>query len=362
MRLSATYHPIDFLLLHYKKWIPGAVNIQAVYNKSNRVHYFDGETYTHVTMSDLQSVHFLKLRQRKTRFTWGNADFFSADITSISSSQLTMDKELDNHFLALFIPNSTDQLSDIILIEFPQHVNPFKLKNATINLTTDDKENVGAVLHGVFCSEYERVSLENKLLQAYRSGMENLQSELERTKNELTILKENIQRDFTATLEFILAQILVEEHVRLEILPETISLLTRMKLSDQNLKSTLLNALNLELINQSNSDTVQISPHFIEAQSNSESISFVNEKYDKTMLLLNRYEAAAQELTRAQIPVNGKHVADRLHITPPALTDAVKKNATKITVLLENYPKKWTLIRQYLKPIRRIDDAFGKSA
>jgi len=362
LRLSATYHPIEFLLLQCKKWIPGAVTTQAIYNKSNRIHYFDGDTHVHVTMSNTQSVHFLKLRQRKTRFAWVNEHFFSADNSTNSTSQLTMDKELDNHYLALFIPNSLDQLSDVLLIEFPKHVNPFRLKNSTINLSTDDKENVGAVLHGVFSSEYERIINENKLLKAFSSGMTSLQSELERTKNELALLKEDLQRDFTATLEFILAQILVEEGARIEISPETVSLLKSLKLSEQNLKSTLLKALNLELITQFNSEIVRISPHFIEAQSKNEGSSFVSEKYDKTMLLLNRYEEAAQELTRIQIPVNGKHIAAKLHVTPPALTDAVKKNATKITVLLENYPDKWVLIRQYLKPIQRIDDAFRKTA
>ena len=362
MRLSATYHPIEFLLLQSKKWIPGAVTTQAIYNKSNRTHYFDGETHVRVTMSDLQSVHFLKLRQRKTRFAWVNEHFFSAENSTNSASQLTMDKELENHFLALFIPNSLDQLSDVLLIEFPKHVNPFRLKNATINLTTDDKENVGAVLYSVFSSEYERIVEENKLLQAFSSGMKSMQSELERVKNELAHLKENIERDFTASLEFVLAQILVEEHARLEILPETVALLKNLKLSEQNLKSTLLHALNLEMIAQPNVETVRISPHFIEVQSSIQNNSFVSEKYDKTMLLLNRYEEAAQELTRNQIPVNGKNIASKLHITPPALTDAAKKNATKISVLLENYPEKWTLIRQYLKPIQRIDDAFRKTA
>ena len=44
-------------------------------------------------------------------------------------------------------------------------------------------------------------------------------------------------------------------------------------------------------------------------------------------------------------------------VTPPAITDAVKKNEKRIRFLLNQYGDKWPLIRRFLKPIERLDDS-----
>lgn len=81
------------------------------------------------------------------------------------------------------------------------------------------------------------------------------------------------------------------------------------------------------------------------------------EIYDKVYDLLERYEEAAQKAMSFGEIINGKVVASYLtpSISPPAVSDSIKKNQQKIQVYLQKFPSKWTLIRKSLKPIRELD-------
>jgi len=79
---------------------------------------------------------------------------------------------------------------------------------------------------------------------------------------------------------------------------------------------------------------------------------------NRAELLLDKYEQAAQvALDNAQV-INGKTIANFLQpaVSPPAITDALKKNRKAIKALLDENPSKWGLLRNYLKPIKNISE------
>jgi hypothetical protein len=80
--------------------------------------------------------------------------------------------------------------------------------------------------------------------------------------------------------------------------------------------------------------------------------------YDKITLLLDRYEEAAERSMRATLEVNGKNIASMLHppVSPAAITDALKKNKSKIIFQLKQHPNKWPLIRKSLRPIQFLNE------
>jgi hypothetical protein len=81
-------------------------------------------------------------------------------------------------------------------------------------------------------------------------------------------------------------------------------------------------------------------------------------KDQKIIDLLDRYETAAFQAQKAGFEVNGKNVARFCSpiVSPPAITDALKKNAAKIESTILQHPNQWPLIRKSLKPLREIDD------
>ncbi len=78
---------------------------------------------------------------------------------------------------------------------------------------------------------------------------------------------------------------------------------------------------------------------------------------DRTEILLNRYEQSAQRAKEMGIEINGKTIAELMipSVSPPAVSDALKKNRKTIAELLRNYPEKWPLIRAKLKPLQYLN-------
>jgi hypothetical protein len=55
--------------------------------------------------------------------------------------------------------------------------------------------------------------------------------------------------------------------------------------------------------------------------------------------------------------INGKSIAQNIvpPVSPPAITDILKKNISKIENKMKEYPSNWQLIRKYLKPLRELE-------
>ncbi|MES2554906.1 MAG: hypothetical protein V4604_02085 [Bacteroidota bacterium] len=84
----------------------------------------------------------------------------------------------------------------------------------------------------------------------------------------------------------------------------------------------------------------------------------------RAILLLDKYEAAARMAHHSGLIVNGKTIAAHLQpsISPPAITDAMKKHKKGIALALEESPEKWELLRKYLKPVKELNEhAFFKN-
>lgn len=77
---------------------------------------------------------------------------------------------------------------------------------------------------------------------------------------------------------------------------------------------------------------------------------------NRAELLLDKYELAAQKSLESGQTVTGKAIALFLQpsVSPPAITDALKKNRKSIRLLLDQFPDKWPLLRQYLRPIKEM--------
>ena len=85
----------------------------------------------------------------------------------------------------------------------------------------------------------------------------------------------------------------------------------------------------------------------------------INATRNRSELLLDKYEEAAQIALANNQVVNGRTIAAYLQpsVSPPAITDALKKNRKAIKSLLDENPTKWGLLRNYLKPVKNISEA-----
>ncbi|MGE5424554.1 MAG: hypothetical protein ACM3N9_04275 [Syntrophothermus sp.] len=79
-------------------------------------------------------------------------------------------------------------------------------------------------------------------------------------------------------------------------------------------------------------------------------------RYSKTLLLLNKFETAAKNIKARNEVLTSLNLGNELpvRITPPAISDALKKHRSKIIHLLNEYPQRWEIIRSEFRPVRNI--------
>ncbi|HSN50090.1 MAG TPA: hypothetical protein VLR52_02585, partial [Bacteroidales bacterium] len=90
----------------------------------------------------------------------------------------------------------------------------------------------------------------------------------------------------------------------------------------------------------------------IPASENSE----VPARYTKTLLLLNKLEKAALSVKAGNKMITSVNIGAEFPtpITPPAISDALKKHRSKILHLFQEYPERWEIIRSEFRPIQNI--------
>jgi hypothetical protein len=73
--------------------------------------------------------------------------------------------------------------------------------------------------------------------------------------------------------------------------------------------------------------------------------------------LLDKYEMSAQQIDLKKGIITGRTLAEHLDppVSPPAITDAIKKNRKAIAQAMQENPDRWLLIRNYLKPLKDLD-------
>lgn len=95
---------------------------------------------------------------------------------------------------------------------------------------------------------------------------------------------------------------------------------------------------------------------YVPEQRKEEVSSYPEDRYTKTIYLLDRLETAAKEVVMLKKKLTGKNVGELCDrpISAAAITDALDKHKKKIIDLFEKYPDKWEIIRNDFRPVRNL--------
>lgn len=356
MRLAGTYHPIPYLLERIHHYLPGVHEVNGLWLGYDKQLYSSNESGP---IRDHLKVKVQEIRHIQISSDWSqNADLF--DESSISKKQLALDDENAMNVLRLYFNSPIDGLKDIITITFPNNV---FLKNLDIEfkgISTQEKRILSNLLLSVLTTEHQKVIDERAFLK--RVEKINL-----KTEQKITQLKghlESTEQLYSSAIRNILDEFKVkyEKELNKEFIfsNKIASQLSKERLSIELIENVVRNAIYLAYNLNISVQTIQITEDHIQIDQNQEIQTLRTEfskNEDKIHVLLDRYEAAAIKARDKGLVVNGKNIASQLDppVTPPAITDAVKKNSNKISYLLQQYPEKWRFVRKNIKPIHNID-------
>lgn len=362
MRFAGTYHPIAYLIERLDKFIPGIKTVNALWkSRSGDLHTENGI----VSKSDASGkLNLQKWRSKNIQYEWLKT-FDPLNSTSPSVKQLELSDENELDVLLIYFDSTTDNLKDIVAIHFPQHLFLGNLNTTFSGLTTKEKSILSNILSSILYAEHDRCIKEFKLLKQIETH-QNQQSQ------KITQLTSNLKQSeqlYTSALKIIVEDIVkvFEENLNKTITVDNdvILRLAKERISKDQITTILEQAIHVayNLSISSKQLTIRNDLIHIEESKSPRKQSEINSEYDKVKLLLDRYEAAAESARDNGHSVNGKNVARHLDppVTPPAITDAIKKNEKKVHYYLEKYPTHWVLIREKLRPLQIIDDELGRN-
>jgi hypothetical protein len=362
MRLAGTYHPIPYLLERLEHYLPGVSVTSALWLD------FDKQIYTSNENQPLRE--YLKVKAQNTRSIqliteWSQHDDLFDNNTSIKN-QLSIEDEDAMNILRLYFTSPIDGQKDILTITFPNNVFLTSLNKTFKGISTQEKHILSSLLSSILTAEHQKAIDERVFLarveqinQKQAGKIKQLTEDLKSTEQLYSSAIRNILNEFKRKLE-------QELNKEFSFSNKVVFKLAKERLSIESIESAVQNAIYLAYNLSLTEHKIKITEDHIQldelnTQPIQTSIGVSNDR--KTTTLLDRYEAAALKAKEKGLLVNGKNLAAQLDppVTPPAITDAVKKNKSKIAYLLQQYPDKWTYTRKSIKPISNLDHYIVKS-
>lgn len=296
------------------------------------------------------------LRNSNLNFQWLLPEdiFENQEINKVH--QLNILSEHENRLLVLNFKSNFDNLNDFVCILFPKEITFLGMYKNVKNLSTDDKTLIAEILHKTFKVdidfEIENLKKIKRIAKYYELKSEN--SDFNSLNNQLNYLKSELKSNLSNT---------IKTSIQFDFSDELIHFIINKSHSISFVNSVLFDAYQTVSSIQNINDNFtfelfhfEMIYHEFETNLSSQN-TIIESNKDKTIELLDKLENAAKKAELEGVLINGKSVAQFLNppVSPPAITDILKKNILKIESKLVEFPHKWILIRKYLKPLREIE-------
>jgi|GEM_PF-3715664 len=353
MHSRATYHPVHYLEQKVSQVFPNLESIACVYKKDAGLQVsVDGST-TALQPLDLPIVQ--KWRSKSVSYAWMRpADFPWMERTDVRSTQLQMLDEHENRLLLLCFVSPVDHLKDIVALSFPRNTKFFGLQKDLQDFTTDEKVIVGEMLHKLLGFEYQQAIREREsLLRMQRFQQLKTEKQIQTAEKEAAY-----EKFFLQTCMSLLQELNANSAVVFELETAAAAYLAEKCTHADDLRAFLQEAMELAVMLDPLAAKLSLTQEHFETIRETLAVESTQPTQEQRLLdLLSRYEEAAVLAFRQGHAVNGKSVAQFLQppVSPPAISESLKKHAVKIEKLLKEYPFEWKLIRSSLKPLRESD-------
>jgi hypothetical protein len=356
MRLAGTYHPIEYLLERSSELFPGLVSIDACWKSQNKdLHY------TLKKQLDTEELFTLqKWRKKQLKQYWSNSSNLITN-TPKESAQTTLYDEESLRVLLLFFKSSVDGGNDLLILHFPRNYSIQQMDLHFSSITTTEKNMLSNMISSILHAEFDRVEKERVLIQLFSEHAQSAQNEVELLQQKLKFTEDLFSQSLRFFVDDFVQELEKELNCQFEISNEFIQKLAQSHISFNSIQQVIKNALYAAFHLFPNQTCIHVPISLLKIEQETKEVKSLKTNHkDKTIDLLDRYETAALRCNQMNQPVNGKNIAAHLDppITPPAITDAIKKHKQRIQLLLDEFPSKWTSIRSGLRPIAQMSNTF----
>jgi hypothetical protein len=374
---SFSEKPVLFILQMLPAILPGIEKIIAVYYSpdassisSDLVRKENGEYLQEAfQVSDSPSI-FSRLRSESAPYSWLRKEDLPFEIKPKEKVQLEIFNELNNSILLIRIPNSFDNNNDLFFIYFNKDLSNFGTISPNKILSTDNKTIIGHILRNSVLTFVQNSGNDKDLFATLSENTRVMIKERNILKEELESTREKYKEGLIRLSNSYLADLFKSNAVNYRLSEGAISKIREYTGDIGNLKPAIFQAaryaetMNLEGTTE---DILIADFHLVmdekreprQKETSSQPLADIPVKYSKTFLLLDKLENAALHVKSKNMLLTGANIGNELPtpVTPPAITDALKKHKQKILFLFTEYPGRWEIIRNEFRPVQNILNA-----
>ncbi len=279
--------------------------------------------------------------------------------------QMNVFEELESNVLILSYPNEHDLLNDILIVYFSQNHSNFGLSDSKSLLTPDHKKIIGYILYNNVNSLITISKNDIAVLNSVNESTQLLISKLNRVKDELFKTKNSYSNGIIDLCKSYLNELEGKYNKFAYVFAEDTLKKIRLYKGDYiELKSIIEKAVifvNNLFFNSKQKEILLSEEYFnfdqeISVSKNNPTETSANNRYAKTIQLLDKLENAARDVLARNQELTGSNVggACTIPISAPAISDALKKHRNKIIYLFGKFDNKWSTIRSEFRPVKNI--------
>jgi hypothetical protein len=347
------FHPMIQLESKVNTTFPQLERVFAVFDEMDKTCIFEEDESTFPSNELLLELN--SLRNKSLPYTWIHESSLSILGGVSQFGQLNLEAETKHRTLVLYFRTQHVSKADLLFLVFPENTKFFGIQKEIASFTTDEKIMVAELLFKMLQLDFETILKQQKRLKQavqFKTIHSQHNSILE---SENSVYKSFFKDVVMETISRIENQLRIGFQIHESALNELAKVSSDLSALKKNLQEAC------EFASYLNPELHQIELHHFHIQSvlSQEEVSPIERQstQQKVIDLLDKYEEAATKAQRLGFAVNGKFVAAQCNppISPPAVSESLKKYSDKIGQLLKQHPNQWKLIRKALKPIREKD-------
>ena len=371
---SFTEKPVLFILKILPNLLPGIEKVVAVYHSPeddsvvSAILKYDNGDYLQEAFQVSDSTSIInRLRLDNAPYCWLRIEDLPFDIKPKEKIQLNIFNELNNNILLIRIQNIFDTHNDLFFFYFNQDFNNFGTVSPKKILSTDNKTIIAHLVRNSIIAHLNVHREDKELFATLTENTCNILNEAQELRKEVSDLNEKLQDGIIHLCYSYLSEISETNSRNYKLSEASVKKIKGFGGSIENLKSILEKAAKYAdaMVTEKVAGPVLISDFhiFLEIEQEQKAKELVVEhigevpvKYAKTFLLLDRLELAAGQLKSQNKVLTSSNLGHEFPkpISPPAITDALKKHRAKILYLFKEYPNRWQVIRKEFRPVQNI--------
>jgi len=305
-----------------------------------------------------------KYTEDKQTYSWHSRETLPFDIEVIKKNpEVDIFSEFHNVVLLIRIPDEETHLNSLVFIFLNQNPSNFGVTNSINPLTTDNKSIIAYLLRNTLITEIRRQRENLSVLKSNNQKTREVFENADKMKRMMASTRENYGLSLVKLCQQYLQDIAIPASRSYKFSNGAIEKIKAYTGDLQQLESMMKNTVYyMENLYFDNSGQIEIKEMHLrfDVAENSDRLTDVpaiqQDRYGKTISLLDRLENAALKVKDSNLRMTGTHVgkACNIPVSAPAITDALSNHKSKIQKLVDIYPERWQTIRKEFRPFRNI--------